>query len=116
MLVFGDQLLAIASEQYVVAEPAERLRARVEFGQGNGLVLPELVAVDETAGDFAALERVGRRWEQKFATIERDEATVGTLWRRRARRFVAGRLRIAGAYRRVLTPPVSANSGFVSPW
>ena len=45
----------------------------VEYGQGNGLVLPELVAVDETAGDFAALERVGRRWEQKFAAIERDE-------------------------------------------
>ena len=36
-------------------------------------MLPELVAVDETAGDFAALERVGRRWEQKFAAIERDE-------------------------------------------
>ena len=73
VLVLGDQLLAIASEQYVVPEPAERPPREVEFGQGNGLVLPELVAVDETAGDFAALERVGRRWEQKFAAIERDE-------------------------------------------
>ncbi|MEY2522455.1 MAG: 2-oxoglutarate/2-oxoacid ferredoxin oxidoreductase subunit alpha, partial [Ilumatobacteraceae bacterium] len=51
----------------------ERAARDVEFGQNNGLVLPELVAVDETAGDFAALERVGRRWEQKFAAIERDE-------------------------------------------
>jgi 2-oxoglutarate/2-oxoacid ferredoxin oxidoreductase subunit alpha len=73
VLVLGDQLLAIASEQYVVPEPAERPPRAVEYGQGNGLVLPELVAVDETAGDFAALERVGRRWETKFATIEHDE-------------------------------------------
>jgi 2-oxoglutarate/2-oxoacid ferredoxin oxidoreductase subunit alpha len=73
VLVLGDQLLAIASEQYVVPEPAERPPREVEYGKGNGLVLPELVAVDETAGDFAALERVGRRWEAKFATIERDE-------------------------------------------
>ncbi len=73
VLVLGDQLLAIASEQYVVPEPAERPARTVEFGQGNGLVMPELVAVDETAGDFAALERVGRRWEQKYASIERDE-------------------------------------------
>ncbi|MGZ4680185.1 MAG: hypothetical protein ACXV4D_08460, partial [Ilumatobacteraceae bacterium] len=54
-------------------DPASRPPRDVEFGRGNGLVLPELVAVDETAGDFAALERVGRRWEQKFAAIERDE-------------------------------------------
>ena len=74
VLVLGDQLLAIASEQYVVAEPTERPARAVEFGRNNALVLPELVAVDETAGDFAALERVGRRWEQKFAAIERDEA------------------------------------------
>jgi 2-oxoglutarate ferredoxin oxidoreductase subunit alpha len=74
VLVLGDQLLAIASEQYVVPEPADRPARAVEFGQDNGLVLPELVAVDETAGDFAALERVGRRWEEKYATIERDEA------------------------------------------
>ena len=74
VLVLGDQLLAIASEQYVVADPTTRPPRPVEYGQGNGLVLPELVAVDETAGDFAALERVGRRWEQKFAVIERDEA------------------------------------------
>ncbi|HEY0520129.1 MAG TPA: transketolase C-terminal domain-containing protein [Ilumatobacteraceae bacterium] len=74
VLVLGDQLLAIASEQYVVSEPVEREPRDVEYGRGNGLVLPELVAVDETAGDFAALERVGRRWEQKFAAIERDEA------------------------------------------
>lgn len=73
VIVLGDQLLAIASEQYVVADPTERPPRAVEFGRGNGLVLPELVAVDETAGDFAALERVGRRWEQKFAAIERDE-------------------------------------------
>ncbi len=73
VLVLGDQLLAIASEQYVVAEPAERPPRAVEYGQDNGLVLPELVAVDETAGDFAALERVGRRWEEKYAAIERDE-------------------------------------------
>jgi 2-oxoglutarate/2-oxoacid ferredoxin oxidoreductase subunit alpha len=74
VLVLGDQLLAIASEQYTVPDPLERAARDVEFGQNNGLVLPELVAVDETAGDFAALERVGRRWEQKFAAIERDEA------------------------------------------
>jgi len=73
VLVLGDQLLAIASEQYDVPEPVALPPRTVEFGQGNGLVLPELVAVDETAGDFAALERVGRRWEQKYATIERDE-------------------------------------------
>jgi 2-oxoglutarate ferredoxin oxidoreductase subunit alpha len=73
VLVLGDQLLAIASEQYTVAEPAERPARDVEFGKGNGVVMPELVAVDETAGDFAALERVGRRWEQKYASIERDE-------------------------------------------
>jgi 2-oxoglutarate/2-oxoacid ferredoxin oxidoreductase subunit alpha len=73
VLVLGDQLLAIASEQYDVPAPAARQPRTVEFGQGNGLVLPELVAVDETAGDFAALERVGRRWEQKYAEIERDE-------------------------------------------
>jgi pyruvate/2-oxoacid:ferredoxin oxidoreductase alpha subunit len=73
VLVLGDQLLAIASEQYVVPPPAQRPPRAVEFGRNNSLVLPELVAVDETAGDFAALERVGRRWEQKFAAIERDE-------------------------------------------
>jgi 2-oxoglutarate/2-oxoacid ferredoxin oxidoreductase subunit alpha len=73
VLVLGDQLLAIASEQYVVPEPAERPARIVEFGQDNGVVMPELVAVDETAGDFAALERVGRRWEEKYAAIERDE-------------------------------------------
>jgi 2-oxoglutarate ferredoxin oxidoreductase subunit alpha len=74
VLVLGDQLLAIASEQYAVPEPAERPARTVEFGQDNGVVMPELVAVDETAGDFAALERVGRRWEEKYAAIERDEA------------------------------------------
>ena len=74
VLVLGDQLLAIASEQYTTAEPTERPPRAVEFGQDNGIVMPELVAVDETAGDFAALERVGRRWEQKYALIERDEA------------------------------------------
>jgi 2-oxoglutarate ferredoxin oxidoreductase subunit alpha len=73
VIVLGDQLLAIASEQYVVADPAMRPARDVEFGKNNGVVLPELVAVDETAGDFAALERVGRRWEQKFAAIQRDE-------------------------------------------
>jgi len=73
VLVLGDQLLAIASEQYVVPDPAARPARSIEFGSGIGLVLPELVAVDETAGDFAALERVGRRWEQKFAAIQRDE-------------------------------------------
>jgi 2-oxoglutarate ferredoxin oxidoreductase subunit alpha len=73
VLVLGDQLLAIASEQYVVPEPTERSARSVEFGQDNGVVMPELVAVDETAGDFAALERVGRRWEEKYAAIERDE-------------------------------------------
>ncbi|HEY7625434.1 MAG TPA: hypothetical protein VH761_00140 [Ilumatobacteraceae bacterium] len=72
VLVMGDQLLAIASEQYSVPEPAERAPRQVDFGNDTGLVLPELVAVDETAGDFAALERVGRRWEQKYAEIERD--------------------------------------------
>ncbi|MEY2581649.1 MAG: 2-oxoglutarate/2-oxoacid ferredoxin oxidoreductase subunit alpha [Ilumatobacteraceae bacterium] len=79
VLVLGDQLLAIASEQYLVPPPAERPPRDVEFGQGNGLVLPELVAVDETAGDFAALERVGRRWERKFASIERDEPRAERL-------------------------------------
>lgn len=73
VIVLGDQLLAIASEQYVVPDPATRPAREVEFGKNTGLVLPELVAVDETAGDFAALERVGRRWEQKFAAIQRDE-------------------------------------------
>jgi 2-oxoglutarate ferredoxin oxidoreductase subunit alpha len=74
VLVLGDQLLAIASEQYVVPDPTERPARDVEFGRNNGVVMPELVAVDETAGDFAALERVGRRWERKFSVIERDEA------------------------------------------
>jgi len=73
VLVLGDQLLAIASEQFEVPEPVDRPPRDVEFGKGHGLVLPELVAVDETAGDFAALERVGRRWEQKYAAIEHAE-------------------------------------------
>jgi 2-oxoglutarate/2-oxoacid ferredoxin oxidoreductase subunit alpha len=69
VIVLGDQLLAIASEQYVVPDPTERAPRQTEFGSDRRMVLPELVAVDETAGDFAALERVGRRWEEKYARI-----------------------------------------------
>jgi pyruvate/2-oxoacid:ferredoxin oxidoreductase alpha subunit len=72
VIVLGDQLLAIASEQYTVPEPVERRPRATEYGSDRKVVLPELVAVDETAGDFAALERVGRRWEEKYAAIRAD--------------------------------------------
>jgi 2-oxoglutarate ferredoxin oxidoreductase subunit alpha len=72
VIVLGDQLLAIASEQYVVPEPTELPPRQTEFGSDRKVVLPELVAVDETAGDFAALERVGRRWEEKYARIRQQ--------------------------------------------
>jgi 2-oxoglutarate ferredoxin oxidoreductase subunit alpha len=72
VIVLGDQLLAIASEQYTVPDPAKRPPRETDFGSDRRVVLPELVAVDETAGDFAALERVGRRWEEKYAAIRAD--------------------------------------------
>ena len=72
VIVLGDQLLAIASEQYTVPQPAQRPPRPTEFGSDRRVVLPELVAVDETAGDFAALERVGRRWEEKYAVIRAE--------------------------------------------
>jgi pyruvate/2-oxoacid:ferredoxin oxidoreductase alpha subunit len=79
VIVLGDQILAISSEQYRVGPPVEPTQRQVTFGNDGKLVLPELVAVDESAGDFSALASVARRWEQKFAMImareQRSERT-----------------------------------------
>ncbi len=73
VLVLGDQIVAMTSEQYHVAEPAEPARRPSGFGRGNRMILPELVAVDEKAGDFDALERVARRWESKYQQVRQQE-------------------------------------------
>jgi 2-oxoglutarate/2-oxoacid ferredoxin oxidoreductase subunit alpha len=74
VIVLGDQIVAMSSEQYEVPEPAEPRRRSTAFGAGGErVVLPELVAVDEKAGDFQALEAVARRWETKFRMIEQSE-------------------------------------------
>jgi len=74
VLVLGDQLIAMTSEQYDTPPPSDPVQRPVEYGRNNGLVMPELVAVDEAAGDFDALETVARKWERKFASIEAEEA------------------------------------------
>jgi pyruvate/2-oxoacid:ferredoxin oxidoreductase alpha subunit len=73
VIVLGDQILAMTSEQYRVGPPLEPEQRAVRFGHDGKLVLPELVAVDESAGDFSALAKVARRWEQKFAGIAERE-------------------------------------------
>jgi pyruvate/2-oxoacid:ferredoxin oxidoreductase alpha subunit len=73
VLVLGDQIVAMTSEQYQVSEPAEPARRDSAFGRGGRVVLPELVAVDEKAGDFRALEAVARRWESKYQRIRQEE-------------------------------------------
>jgi 2-oxoglutarate/2-oxoacid ferredoxin oxidoreductase subunit alpha len=73
VLVLGDQIVAMTSEQYEVAEPAEPVRRSTDFGHGRRVIMPELVAVDEKAGDFHALERVARRWEAKYRQIREEE-------------------------------------------
>jgi pyruvate/2-oxoacid:ferredoxin oxidoreductase alpha subunit len=73
VLVLGDQIVAMTSEQYEVSEPAKPARRETSFGHGGRVILPELVAVDEKAGDFGALEAVARRWEAKFHRIREEE-------------------------------------------
>jgi pyruvate/2-oxoacid:ferredoxin oxidoreductase alpha subunit len=73
VLVLGDQILAMTSEQYEVDEPADPVRRATSFGGEERVVLPELVAADEKAGDFGALEAVARRWESKYAVIQQTE-------------------------------------------
>lgn len=73
VLVLGDQIVAMTSEQFEVSEPAEPARRESAFGHGRGVILPELVAVDEKAGDFQALEQVARRWEAKYERIRQEE-------------------------------------------
>jgi pyruvate/2-oxoacid:ferredoxin oxidoreductase alpha subunit len=73
VIVLGDQILAMTSEQYRVGPPAEPMQRPVRYGHDGRLVLPELVAVDESAGDFSALAAVARRWEQKYAGIAERE-------------------------------------------
>lgn len=73
VLVLGDQIVAMTSEQYEVSDPAEPERRETSFGRGSRVILPELVAVDEKAGDFGALEAVARRWEAKFQQIRDQE-------------------------------------------
>jgi pyruvate/2-oxoacid:ferredoxin oxidoreductase alpha subunit len=73
VIVLGDQIVAMSSEQYRVDPPTEPVQRHLEFGHLGKLVLPELVAVDESAGDFSALAKVARRWEQKFIRIMADE-------------------------------------------
>jgi pyruvate/2-oxoacid:ferredoxin oxidoreductase alpha subunit len=73
VLVLGDQIIAMTSEQYEVSDPAEPVRRDTGFGHGGRVILPELVAVDEKAGDFGALEAVARRWEAKFRRVRDSE-------------------------------------------
>lgn len=73
VLVLGDQIVAMTSEQYRVGEPAEPVRRATSFGHGDRVILPELVAVDEKAGDFDALEAVARRWEAKYQLVRSQE-------------------------------------------
>jgi pyruvate/2-oxoacid:ferredoxin oxidoreductase alpha subunit len=73
VLVLGDQIVAMTSERYEVAGPAEPARRDTGFGRGDRMILPELVAVDEKAGDFDALEAVARRWEAKYQQVRRHE-------------------------------------------
>jgi 2-oxoglutarate/2-oxoacid ferredoxin oxidoreductase subunit alpha len=73
VLVLGDQIVAMTSEQYEVGEPAAPARRDTDFGHGRRVIRPELVAVDEKAGDFHALEQVARRWEAKYRRIREQE-------------------------------------------
>jgi pyruvate/2-oxoacid:ferredoxin oxidoreductase alpha subunit len=79
VLVLGDQIVAMTSEQYEVPEPAEPARRDTAFGHGRRVILPELVAVDEKAGDFRALEAVARRWEAKYRRIRQEEQRAECL-------------------------------------
>ena len=78
VVVLGDQLVALTSEIYEVPEPGIPKEREVQFGHKGNLVMPELVAVDEKAGDFDALETLARRWEAKYATI----ASAEVRWER----------------------------------
>jgi pyruvate/2-oxoacid:ferredoxin oxidoreductase alpha subunit len=72
VLVMGDQLVAMTSEQYEVPPPSPPIQRETSYGSNTGVILPELVAVDEKAGDFE-LELVGRKWERKYTMIEATE-------------------------------------------
>jgi pyruvate/2-oxoacid:ferredoxin oxidoreductase alpha subunit len=74
VVVLGDQLVALTTEMYQVSEPAAAIERPMRFGHDGHLVMPELVAVDEKAGDFNALDRLARRWEAKYQTIASAEA------------------------------------------
>jgi pyruvate/2-oxoacid:ferredoxin oxidoreductase alpha subunit len=68
----------MTSEQYETGEPRAPARRppggrSAGFGSGGRVILPELVAVDEKAGDFHALAEVARRWEAKYRQIQREE-------------------------------------------
>jgi len=76
VIVLGDQLVALTSEIYEVPDPSPPIEREVEFGRNGKLVMPELVAVDEKAGDFDALEKLARRWEAKYAEIARSETRL----------------------------------------
>ncbi len=77
VIVLGDQIIAASSEMYEVGEPVEPVRREVEFGNAptgqQKVVMPELVAADEKAGDFAAIEAVARKWEVKFNKVKAQE-------------------------------------------
>lgn len=84
VIVLGDQLVALTSEIYEVADPAPPIERETEFGRNGKLVMPELVAVDEKAGDFDALEKLARRWEAKYAEIARSETRFEYVGRKDA--------------------------------
>ena len=86
VLVLGDQLLAIASEQYTVPEPAERPRSSSSEGQWTGDAGTGCRRRDRRR--FAALERVGRRWEQKSPRSSATNPAVRALRRRRHTRML----------------------------
>lgn len=77
VVILGDQIIAASSEIYTVGEPAEPQRREVAFGNApvgeQRVVLPELVAADEKAGDFAAIQEVARKWERKYHRIRQHE-------------------------------------------
>ena len=81
VIVLGDQLTALTSELFEVAQPADPPRRADPLGeklraeQGRaGYVVQELLAVDHKAGDFHAIERLARGWESRYQEIERTEA------------------------------------------
>ncbi|HVC99959.1 MAG TPA: transketolase C-terminal domain-containing protein [Candidatus Dormibacteraeota bacterium] len=79
VVVLGDQLVALTSEIYEVPDPTPPIERETEFGRNGTLVMPELVAIDEKAGDFEALETLARRWEAKYAEIARSETRCDYL-------------------------------------